>query len=62
MEHIDKEKIYALYEKAFEEAKTPLYRNNIRLMRMVWRYTDLELSENLFYKLKIWSNIAFTGI
>ena len=46
MEHIDKEKIYALYEKAFEEAKTPLCRNNIRLMRMVWRYTDLELSEN----------------
>lgn len=40
--HIDREKMYAHYEKALDEADTPLTRNNIRLMRMAFRYTDLE--------------------
>jgi len=44
MENIDKEKIYYLYDKALEAATEKLYRNNIRLMRMVWRYTDLEVN------------------
>lgn len=44
MEHIDKEKVYSLYEKALAETKAPRCRNNIRLMRMVWRYTDLEIN------------------
>ena len=44
MEHIDKEKIYSLYEDALSAAKSARSRNNIRLMRMVWRYTDLEIN------------------
>lgn len=40
--HIDKERVYSLYEKALKIAKTPRERNNIRLMRMVFRYSDLE--------------------
>ena len=43
MDNIDKEKIYSWYEKALDAAKTPLARNNIRLMRMVWRYSDISL-------------------
>lgn len=46
MQHIDKECVYANYEKALEAADTPLTRNNIRLMRMVFRYSDLECKEN----------------
>lgn len=42
IKHIDKAKVYALYEKALDKADTPLTRNNIRLMRMAFRYTDLE--------------------
>ena len=41
MDNIDKEKIYSLYEKALEKTADKRCRNNIRLMRMVWRYTDL---------------------
>ena len=44
MENVDKEKIYSLYDKAIEVASKKFYRNNIRLMRMVWRYTDLEVN------------------
>ena len=45
MKHIDKEFVYNCYEKAFDEAKAPLERNNLRMMRMVFRYSDLELQE-----------------
>ncbi len=45
IDHVDKEAVYECYEKALEAAKTPLARNNIRLMRMVFRYTDLETKE-----------------
>ena len=48
MERIDKDKIYALYEKAFDAAENEFFRNNIRLMRMVFRYSDLEISNPLF--------------
>jgi len=44
MAHIDKEKVYALYESALAKATTPAARNNIRLMRMAFRYSDLETS------------------
>lgn len=44
VDHIDKEKVYALYDEALAKADTPRTRNNIRLMRMAWRYTDLETS------------------
>ena len=42
MEHIDKEKCYELYEKALAAATTPAARNNIRMMRMEFRYSDVE--------------------
>lgn len=40
-EHINADTIYALFEKAFVLAETPLYRNNLRLMRMAFHYTIL---------------------
>lgn len=39
---IDKEKVYSLYEKALKTAETKRARNNVRMMRMVFRYSDLE--------------------
>jgi len=44
MAHIDKEKVYALYDAALAKTTSPAARNNIRLMRMVFRYSDLETS------------------
>ncbi|MBO4954591.1 MAG: DUF4838 domain-containing protein [Clostridia bacterium] len=44
-EHLDLEKLYALYDRALLKASTPRFRNNIRLMRMVLRYTELESKE-----------------
>lgn len=44
LENIDKERVYSLYEKALEVTTDKRARNNIRLMRMVWRYTDLEVN------------------
>ena len=45
MERADKTYLYELYEKALSAAETPRARNNIRLMRMVLRYSDLETSD-----------------
>jgi len=45
MENIDKDKVYSLYNKAIYEAESPLFRNNIRMLRMVFRYTDIETQE-----------------
>ena len=49
MEHIDKEACYDLYEKAFAAATTPAARNNIRLMRLEFRYSDLECRHTALY-------------
>lgn len=46
MEHIDREKVYALYEKALDSADSAAARNNVRMMRMEFRYTDVEVEEN----------------
>lgn len=46
IQNIDKEKVYALYEDALKTAKTKFARNNVRLMRMIFRYSDLEVTEN----------------
>jgi len=48
MEHIDKGKVYDLYEEALEVAEDACSRNNIRLMRMVFRYSDLEVKRQRF--------------
>ncbi len=42
MEHVDFPMVYGLYEKALAAATAPCARNNIRLMRMAFRYSDLE--------------------
>lgn len=44
IQNIDKEKVYSLYEDALKAADTKLARNNVRLMRMVFRYSDLEVT------------------
>lgn len=44
MEAMEKEKVYSLYEQALAAATTARARNNIRMMRMAFRYTDLEVS------------------
>ncbi len=41
-EHIDKAWVYETYEKALAAAETPAARNNVKMMRMVFRYSDLE--------------------
>ena len=45
MNNIDKEKMYDGFERALSKAKTEGARNNIRLMRMAFRYSDLECRE-----------------
>lgn len=40
----DKAMVYDLFDKALETAEQTLFRNNIRIFRMVWRYSDLEVS------------------
>nr|MBQ4318517.1 DUF4838 domain-containing protein [Clostridia bacterium] len=45
MKNIDKEKVYSLYEKALEAADSPVYRNNIKMHRMAFRYSDVETAE-----------------
>ena len=42
MEHIDKTAVYEAFDKALALAKTPAARNNIRMMRMGFRYSDVE--------------------
>ncbi len=41
-ENIDKARVYDNFEKALAAAKSPEARNNIRMMRMAFRYSDLE--------------------
>ncbi len=48
IENIDTDKIYGLYEKALDSAETPEARNNVRLMRMVWHYSVLEVTNPRF--------------
>lgn len=42
MQNIDKKTCYSLFEKAISEAETPAARNNVRMFRMAFRYSDLE--------------------
>lgn len=55
MDHLDKPACYELFEKALAAATTPAARNNIRLMRMGFRYSDVEstnteIGRDDFYK------------
>jgi len=42
MDHIDKDTVYQTFEHAIASAKTSAARNNIRMMRMGFRYSDVE--------------------
>lgn len=42
MQNIDKKTCYELFDKAFDAAETPAARNNVRMFRMAFRYSDLE--------------------
>ncbi|MBQ4631719.1 MAG: DUF4838 domain-containing protein [Clostridia bacterium] len=48
IENIDRKMVYELYEKALETATSSLCKNNIRLMRMVWHYSVLEVTNPRF--------------
>lgn len=39
--HVDTEKVYGLFEKAYEALGEGEYRDNLRLLRMAFRYSDL---------------------
>lgn len=52
MTHIDKNRIYTLFDQALDAAKTPIHRNNIRLSRMAFRYTDLEVNDPLDFSVR----------
>lgn len=43
---VDREKVYALFEKALEKGENARYRNNIRMLRMAFRYTMLIRDES----------------
>lgn len=44
--HVDKIRIYELFEQALAAASGKIERNNIRLTRMAFRYTDLEVGDS----------------
>ena len=46
IKHIDRELVYGLFDKALAVTVNTTARNNIRLSRMAFRYTDLEVSDS----------------
>ena len=53
MENIDKGAMYSLCEKALAAASTPFARNNIRMYRMGFRYSDIECEQTRIEKDKL---------
>ncbi len=45
--HVDKERVYRLYDEALAKTTDRGARNNIRLMRMAFRYSDIEVADPL---------------
>jgi len=43
---LDRARVYDAFDRALKKATTPEARNNIRLMRMTFRYSDLETKED----------------
>lgn len=50
MDHLDKPRIYALFDQALNAAQTPAARNNIRMLRMGFRYSDIECANTTIGK------------
>lgn len=44
--HVDKARVYELFEIALRKTTSPICRNNIRLMRMAFRYSELETQDS----------------
>lgn len=57
MKNLDITPIDVLFEKAFAAADTPLARNNIRLLRMVLRYSKLEAMNTVLFEDKDFVNL-----
>lgn len=47
IEHVDKKVVYALFDNALKAANQKRCRNNIRLMRMAFRYSELETADRI---------------
>lgn len=43
--HVDTEKVYQLFEKAYEAQPEGVLRDNLRLLRMAFRYSDLQTND-----------------
>lgn len=46
IEHVDKERIYGLFDRALSAAAGETQRNNIRLLRMAFRYSEIETADS----------------
>ena len=58
IENIDKDEIYSLFEQALSSAKEKRCRNNIRLLRMAFRYSDLEVNDSFTpVRENIWTRV-----
>ena len=62
MANIDKETCYANFEKALTAAGTPEARNNIRMMRMMFRYSDVECMYTKLGKDDFYVYVAYEDI
>ncbi len=62
MENIDKEACYANFEKALAAATTSEARNNIRMMRMMFRYSDIECKYTKLGKDDFYTYVAYEDI
>lgn len=56
MEHVDKKKAYNYFEKAYKVQPEGILRNNIRMMRMAFRYSDLHTNGGGKAELKYMKN------
>ena len=54
MQHIDIDQVYDWFEQAYSVASTPLFRNNIRMLRMAFRYSDLEYHDSCHKVSSVW--------
>jgi len=48
--HVDKARIYSLFDRALALTSTPVCRNNVRLMRMAFRYSELETQDSTHFR------------
>lgn len=62
MENIDKEACYVNFEKALAAATTSAARNNIRMMRMMFRYSDIECKYTKLGKDDFYVYVAYEDI